>query len=56
MLRKRSGFFVLMLSIGFTWLFPASGPGTVSIEKMFGRKLLVKLSTPQYVWLPNGKA
>jgi len=59
-LKTRVGYFiwvVFLLIIGFGGLFSSdSSSGTVSIEKMFDRDFLEKLSTPQYTWLQNGKA
>ena len=45
---------VFVLLTGSNWLAASSQP--VSIENMFSRELLEKLSIPQFVWLENGKA
>ena len=59
-MKIRIGYFisvVLLLITGFGWLFSSgSSSGIVSIEKMFDRDFLVKLRTPEYTWLQNGKA
>jgi Tol biopolymer transport system component len=58
-LKTRIGYFisfVFLLITGFGWLFSSgSSSGIASIEKMFDRGFLVKLSTPEYTWLQNGK-
>lgn len=58
-MKTRIGYFisfVFLLTTGFGWLFSSgSSSGVVSIEKMFDREFLAKLSTPEYTWLQNGK-
>lgn len=47
-----------LVMIGFAFAAFSAGepPEKVSIETMFHSELQAKLSTPQYIWLQNGKA